>query len=309
MEILHEQQESNIELIYRGKVRDVYNISSNLLAMVHSDRLSAFNKHVCKVSGKGSILTAISKWWFEKTKDIIPNHYIWSKNNVMVCKKCKPFKVEIIVRGYITGSLWNNYSKGIRNYCGVSFPDNLVKNQILDNPVITPTTKDDDDLPISKDDIIKEGYMTQQQWDYINNKAIELFKYGQTVADSVGLLLVDTKYEFGIDNNGNILLIDEIHTCDSSRYWIKDTYSLNREPDILDKDIIRNYIRSKCNPYTDTFPSIPDRLITETYNVYKKLYCTLNPKNCDTLGPVVDSANSCNINKIIDSYYNDIHNN
>ena len=205
---------------------------------------------------------------FNKTKHIIPNHYISHINNILVVKKCIPFKIEFVVRGYITGntktSLWTHYNNGIRTYCGIKFPDNLKKNQKLAEPVITPTTKDIEDIPISKEDIINKNYMTQTECDFVYKKAMELFKYGQKIADDAGFILVDTKYEFGKDENNNIILIDEIHTCDSSRYWIKKTYE-NRykndiEPEKIDKDIIRDWVKNQCNPYTDKIPEVPEDL-------------------------------------------------
>lgn len=268
-------------ILYSGKVRNIYeHEDTNKLYIETTDRLSSFDKHICNLENKGKILTLICVFMFNKTKHIIPNHYISHINNILVVKKCVPFKIEFVVRGYITGntktSLWTHYNNGVRNYCGIEFPNNLKKNQKLVEPVITPTTKDIEDVPISKEEIINKKYMTQNECDFVYKKAMELFKYGQKMADNAGFILVDTKYEFGKDENDNIILIDEIHTCDSSRYWIKNTYE-NKfkndiEPDKLDKDKIRDWVKNKCNPYTDKIPQIPEELKKNTINSYTEFY-------------------------------------
>ena len=266
--------------IYIGKVRRIYDAGNNLISIEASDKQSAFDRHICTIPNKGEILTKLSEFWFKLTKHIINNHYISSTGNIMLCTKCTPFKVEVVVRGYITGStstsLWTHYNKGERKYCGITFPDGLLKNQKLDNPVVTPTTKSASDKPVSGDDIIAMNLMTADEWSYIKSKALELFNYGQSYAEKHGLILVDTKYEFGKDVDNNILLIDELHTCDSSRYWLKETYDEcfknQREPDSFDKDVIRRYVAERCDPYKDKIPEIPQELIAKTCNVYSTLY-------------------------------------
>jgi phosphoribosylaminoimidazole-succinocarboxamide synthase len=268
-------------ILYTGKVRDIYaHEDSNKLYIKTTDRLSSFDKHICNLKNKGKILTSICAFMFNKTKHIIPNHYISHINNILVVKKCIPAKIEFVVRGYITGntktSLWTHYNNGVRNYCGIQFPDNLKKNQKLAEPVITPTTKDIEDIPISKEDIINRNYMSQTECDFVYKKTMELFKYGQKMADNAGFILIDTKYEFGKDENNNIILIDEIHTCDSSRYWIKKTYE-NRykndiEPEKIDKDIIRDWVKNQCNPYTDKIPEVPEDLKKKTIELYENFY-------------------------------------
>tara|TARA_Y100000389_G_C17447466_1_gene512509 strand:- start:991 stop:1824 length:834 start_codon:yes stop_codon:yes gene_type:complete len=266
--------------IYRGKVRDIYDIDEDFLLMRATNRVSSFNKHLGIVPGKGVMLNNMSKFWFEKTSHIINNHYVSSKGSNMIVKKCTPIKIEFVVRGYIAGntstSLWTHYSNGERLYCGIEFPDGLVKNQKLTTPVVTPTTKSDNDEPISKKDIIEQNILTSDECDFIYTKALQLFKYGQEIADKAGFILVDTKYEFGKTVDGEIILIDEIHTCDSSRYWLKNTYkerfTEKKEPDKLDKDCIRDWVRSKCDPYKDTIPIIPEELIQKAYNNYKFFY-------------------------------------
>ena len=275
-------------ILYSGKVRDIYeHEDSNKLYIKTTDRLSSFDKHICNLKNKGKILTLICAFMFKKTKHIISNHYISHINNILVVKKCIPTKIEFVVRGYITGntktSLWTHYNNGVRNYCGIQFPDNLKKNQKLEEPVITPTTKDIEDIPISKEEIINRNYMTQNECDFVYEKAMELFKYGQKMADNAGFILVDTKYEFGKDENNNIILIDEIHTCDSSRYWIKKTYQNrfknNIEPEKLDKDTIRDWVKSQCNPYIDEIPDISEDLKKKTIESYRYFYESISNNN------------------------------
>ena len=281
-------------LLQEGKVREIYDIGNNLLAISHSDRLSSFDRHICNIPNKGEILTATSAFWFHKIKEDldINHHYIHSKDNVMIVKKCEVFPIEVVVRGYITGntqtSLWTHYKNGTRNYCGITFPDGLKKNQKLECNVITPTTKGEVDELITPEEIIKRGIMTQHQWNTISQKAMRIFEYGQQYANERGLILVDTKYEFGTDIDGNILLIDEVHTCDSSRYWIQNSYktrmSEGMEPEKYDKDIIRDYIKKNVDdPYNQTSFEIEPEQIKITLDVYRKFYTILTTKTVNTL--------------------------
>ena len=266
--------------IYNGKVRNIYELDNEHLILQATDRVSAFNKHLGIIPGKGILLNKMSEFWFDKTKNIIDNHCLFTEGACMIVKKCIPFKIEFVVRGYITGStntsLWTHYNNGNRNYCGIDFPDGLLKNQKLKEPVVTPTTKTDNDEPISKQDIINNKYMLKHEYEFVHNKALELFKYGQELANKVGFILVDTKYEFGKTPNGDIILIDELHTCDSSRYWIKDTYkerfAEKKEPEKLDKDCIREWIKLHCDPYTEIIPPIPENIIKKASNNYKFFY-------------------------------------
>ena len=303
----------NYESKKNGNVREIYFIDKNLVLFVHTDKLSSFDRHVCDVPGKGSLLNLVSTWWFNRTKFIIDNHMLYSKDNMLVAKRCEVIPIEFVVRGYITGSsktsLWTHYKDGKRTYCGIDFKDGLKKNQKLEAPVVTPTTKDVEDIPISAKEIIDRNILTQKEWDYISSKAIELFEYGQMVAQSKNLILVDTKYEFGRDNNGNIILIDEIHTGDSSRYWVlnsyQDRFSNNVDPERLDKESIRTYLLSVCNPYTvDKIPDIPNNKIEGLLNGYINLY-----KKLDNKIPEIVSYNpELDINQYIDNYIKNIHN-
>lgn len=270
-----------------GKVRDIYTTdNSNHLVFYHSDRLSSFDRAICNVNGKGNVLMNTSIWWMNKTKHIVDNHYVNHYKNYMLVKKCNVIPLEFIVRGYITGStntsLWTHYNNGARNYCGIDFPDGLKKNQKLESPVLTPTTKDDvhDEL-ISIEQIIERGILNKDQLDFIRNKALELYTYGAQVASESGLILVDTKYEFGIDDDGNIMLIDEIHTCDSSRYWYQDTYQhlfeSGKEPQKLDKDNVRDYVKKNCDdPYKSDIPIIPEECKENVYKCYAEVHRLLS---------------------------------
>ena len=270
--------------IYNGKVRDIYSLGENYLIMKASDRVSSFDRHIGIIPGKGELLNQMSKYWFNKTEKIIPNHLISTEKDVSLVKRCKPIMLEIVVRGYITGStstsLWTHYEKGERVYCGVQFPNGLQKNQKLKLPVVTPTTKGKVDKPISKEQIIKDGYLNRSECNFVYKKALELFNYGQKLAIKAGFILVDTKYEFGKDKDGNIILMDELHTCDSSRYWINETYEdrflKKLEPEKLDKDCVRDWIKSACDPYNDVIPEIPKEIINKAYNSYKYFYDTIS---------------------------------
>ena len=209
----------------KGKVRDQYDLDDKIV-LITTDRQSAFDRVLAAIPFKGQVLNQTSAWWFDKTQNILPNHVINVPDpNVTLAKKCNVIPIEFVVRGYITGStstaLWTVYNNGNREYCGNALPEGLVKNQKLDSNMLTPTTKEEHhDRPIAPDEIVKEGWMTQKDWDFCSQKALELFAFGQKKASEHGMILVDTKYEMGHDSSGNIVLIDEIHRPDSSRYWI-----------------------------------------------------------------------------------------
>mgnify|MGYP001448123787 CR=1 FL=1 len=294
-ELLRQSNNDNqicIRFVRRGKVREVIDINSHMIGLIHTDRLSSFDRHICNVPGKGNLLLQTSLFWMNKTRHIVPNHVLMHHKNLLLCKKCKTIPLEIVVRGYITGStqtsLWTHYNNGERTYCGIDFPDGLVKNQKLSSPVITPTTKDEHDEPLSAQQIVERGILNQLELNYISRVALRLFNYGQQVAASKGLILVDTKYEFGYDSQGVITLIDEIHTCDSSRYWKASTYQERfeggLEPEKLDKDAARDYVKTICDPYTvDVIPEIPSERIDSVYQCYSNLYYTLTNSNLERL--------------------------
>ena len=267
---------------YGGKVRDRYELEDRLV-LITTDRQSAFDRILAAIPFKGQVLNQTSAWWFEQTKDIIPNHVINIPDpNATVARKCTVFPIEFVVRGYITGStstsLWTVYNSGDREYCGNVLPDGLVKNQKLAANMLTPTTKEEHhDRPISPDEIVSEGWMSQKDWDYCSKKALELFTFGQKTAAKNGMILVDTKYEMGRDADGHILLIDEIHTPDSSRYWLTESYEVRiaagAEPENIDKEFLRLWFVDNCDPYNDeVLPDAPEELVIELSKRYIQLY-------------------------------------
>ena len=266
----------------KGKVRDQYDLDDKI-ALITTDRQSAFDRVLAAIPFKGQVLNQTSAWWFDKTQNIIPNHVINVPDpNVTLAKKCNVIPIEFVVRGFITGStstaLWTVYNNGNREYCGNALPEGLVKNQKLDSNMLTPTTKEEHhDRPIAPDEIVKEGWMTQKDWDFCSQKALELFAFGQKKASEHGMILVDTKYEMGHDSSGNIVLIDEIHTPDSSRYWITETYNermaAGEEPQNVDKEFLRLWFVDNCDPYNDeTIPEAPEELVVELSSRYIYLY-------------------------------------
>ena len=268
-----------------GKVRDQYDLGDKIV-LITTDRQSAFDRVLAAIPFKGQVLNQTSVWWFSQTENIIPNHLIATPDpNVIVAKKCTVFPIEFVVRGYITGStntsLWTVYNNGDREYCGNTLPEGLIKNQKLKNNMLTPTTKDKHhDRPIAPDEIVSEGWMTHEEWQYCSSVALELFSFGQQQAKKHGLILVDTKYEMGRDVEGNIVLIDEIHTPDSSRYWINESYetrmSAGEEPQNIDKEFLRLWFVDHCDPYNDAeLPPAPTDLVIELSSRYIYLYETI----------------------------------
>ncbi|MBI3336276.1 phosphoribosylaminoimidazolesuccinocarboxamide synthase [Candidatus Peregrinibacteria bacterium] len=269
----------NLGQKYTGKVRDVYiqskkchpELDEGRRILIATDRQSAFDRLWCTIPLKGQVLTQISAWWFEKVKDIMPTHILAVPDpNVMVVKDLHMIPIEIVVRGYLTGSTktsaWVNYEKGIRNFCGNPLPDGMVKNQPFDAPIITPTTKSEDDELIDPTQIIERGLATKQQWEEITEKAFALFAHGQQIAAKHGLILVDTKYEMGLDEHGILTLADEVHTPDSSRYWIQDT------TDSLDKEFFRLWLKEQGFEYGKPPPKVTDEIRLELAQKYIDLF-------------------------------------
>ena len=287
-----------------GKVRDQYDLGDQV-ALITTDRQSAFDRVLASIPFKGQVLNLTSAWWFSQTKHIIPNQVISVPDpNVTLAKKCEVFSIEFVVRGYITGStstsLWTVYNNGDREYCGNILSEGLKKNQKLEANMLTPTTKEEHhDRPIAPPEIVSEGWMSQEDWDYCSQKALALFAFGQQKAAEHGLILVDTKYEMGRDTDGTICLIDEIHTPDSSRYWIAETYdermSADQEPQNIDKEFLRLWFVDNCDPYNDkTLPDAPDELVAELSSRYIYLYETITGKVFpfpDTGKPVQERIN------------------
>jgi phosphoribosylaminoimidazole-succinocarboxamide synthase len=268
---------------YPGKVRDTYDLGDGRLLLITTDRQSGFDRMLGYIPFKGQVLNRTSLWWFEKTKHIVPNHVIGSPHaNALLGRKCRVLPIEFVVRGFLTGStdtsIWTKYQAGERGFSGLTLPEGMKKNEPLPANLVTPTTKEKEhDRPITPEEIVAEGWLTQEEWTFASGKALELFAFGQRLAAEHGLMLVDTKYEFGVTEAGEILLIDEIHTPDSSRYWIADSYAARvaegREPDMIDKEFFRLWFRERCDPYNDAeLPVPPNDLIAELASRYMQLF-------------------------------------
>ncbi|MDR0304337.1 MAG: phosphoribosylaminoimidazolesuccinocarboxamide synthase [Chitinispirillales bacterium] len=271
-----------------GKVRDQFDLGDKLL-LVTTDRQSAFDRILAQVPFKGQVLNQVSAWWFEQTKDIVKNHVISIPDpNATLAEKCKVFPIEFVMRGYLTGSTstsaWTQYKDGKRNICGNILPDGMVKNQKFKENILTPTTKDDThDENISAQEIVEKGIISAEKWEKLSKIVFALFERGQEIAAKHGLILVDTKYELGENSNGEIVLIDEIHTPDSSRYWMADSYeerfSQNKDPENIDKEFLRLWFKDHCDPYNDkVLPLAPDDLVAELSYRYILLYETITAK-------------------------------
>jgi len=278
-----EKTSLNIGQKYEGKVRDNYLLGDKRI-IITTDRISAFDRVLCTLPFKGQVLNQTSAFWFEKTKNIVKNHVIEVPDpNVTIARECKLIPVEMVVRGYLTGvtttSAWYNYEKGIRNFCGNILPEGMAKNQKFDKPIITPSTKAEKgshDESVSGEEIIKRGLVGKEMYNKIEKTAIALYNFGNKLVTKNNLILVDTKYEFGLDEGGNLTLIDEIHTPDSSRFWIKDTYEKlfaeGKDPDKLDKEYVRQWLADKGFIGEGKIPKIPDDVKVEASKRYITAY-------------------------------------
>jgi phosphoribosylaminoimidazole-succinocarboxamide synthase len=272
---------------YRGKVRDNYDLRDDRRIIIATDRLSAFDRIITAIPLKGQALTQIARFWFDETRDICRNHVIaYPDPNVLLCRRLDILPVEIVVRDYLTGttatSIWPMYRSGRRDIYGVCFPDGLVENQKLPATIITPTTKARDgghDEPVSAADVVGHGLMNAAQWEAVSRLALALFARGREVAARRGLILVDTKYEFGVDADGAVVLADEIHTPDSSRYWLAASYAervaAGEPPESLDKDYVRRWVAARCDPYCDPIPPIPRDIVAEAARLYVEVFETI----------------------------------
>jgi len=277
---LAEARISELPSPYFGKVRDCYDLPDGTRLLISSDRISAFDQILAVIPWKGQVLTQLARYWFDRTGDIAANHVLgYPDPNVVHCKRVTILPVEVVVRGYLAGttstSILTQYRRGLRQMYGHLLPDGLRDNQALPKPIITPTSKAFDgghDAPLTAADILRTGLLTQTQWDEISEKALALFARGQKMAAERGLILVDTKYEFGTHADGTILLADEIHTPDSSRYWLAGGYQAalagGTRPPSFDKDVIRSWVVARCDPYKDAIPEIPLDMIAKTAQVY-----------------------------------------
>lgn len=270
-----------------GKVRDHYPLDGGRRLLVTTDRLSAFDRILAAVPFKGQVLNQLSAWWFEQTGDIIANHMLSLPDpNALIAKEAAPFTVEVIVRGYITGvtttALWYRYALGERDIYGYQFPEGLQKNQVLPEPIITPTTKGGPtghDERLTCAEVVEKGYLDARTWDQVQAAALALFRRGQNVAQKAGLILVDTKYEFGRTDDGQVLLIDEVHTPDSSRFWKKETYperfTAGDEPENFDKEFIRLAYAERGYRGDGPEPQMPDSLWVAASQRYTGIYAML----------------------------------
>jgi phosphoribosylaminoimidazole-succinocarboxamide synthase len=233
--------------LYKGKVRDVYTIKDDLLVMIASDRISAFDHVLPKgIPYKGQVLSQIAAKFLKDTSDIVPNWMEATPDpSVTIGKRCEPFKVEMVIRGYLTGHAWREYKAGKRMLCGVPMPEGMVENQKFDSPLITPTTKAEvgHDEDISREEILSSGLVKEEDYIMLEKYTRELFQRGTEIAADKGLILVDTKYEFGMDSNNVITLIDEIHTPDSSRYFYQNTYQENLDNGKQQKQLSKEFVR------------------------------------------------------------------
>ncbi len=296
--------------LHSGKVRETF-ARDDVCVIVTSDRQSAFDRILTTIPFKGQILNRISAFWFDRTREIIPNHLVAVPDPAAsVVKEATVFPVEMIVRGYMTGStdtsVWMNYQNGVREYCGVRLPEGMHKNEPFPAPIITPTTKPTSghDELISPDEIIRRGLMIAEEWDVVSAAALEIFLHGQQHAAKQGLILVDTKFEFGRDaKSGEIMLVDEVLTPDSSRYWMAESYeqriAASDEPQSFDKEFLRLWYQQRCDPYhDDELPTAPHELRAKLASIYAEAYERITGEAF-----VPEPGGVARIQKNLDSYF------
>jgi len=277
--LAHPLAETSLERLgkkYRGKVRDCYTTTDGRRILVVTDRISAFDRSLGVLPLKGQLLNFVSNWWFERTKELVPNHVLEVPDpNVTVALECEPLPVEMVMRAYLTGttstSVWVHYEAGARSFCGYDLPDGLTKHQRLPEILLTPSTKaahGDHDVSASRQEILALTGMPAADFDEAARLSRLLFDAGQRVCAEQGLILVDTKYEFGKTKDGKIVVIDEIHTPDSSRFWIADTYeqrlAQGQDPDSLDKEYLRRFLAAQGFRGDGPLPPIPDDVRVES---------------------------------------------
>ncbi len=294
--IVFETNLNELKIFRKGKVREVYEVD-NLLLVIASDRISAFDVIMNEpVPEKGKILSQISKFWFENTKHIISNHYISSKigeypeicqqysdvldGRSMIVKKCNPLPIEFVVRGYLAGSGWKEY-KTFGTVCGIKLDSGLQENQKLPYPIFTPATK----AETGHDENINFEEMSKIIGIELSNKlkdiSIELYNFGAEFLDKNGIILADTKFEFGIDENGEAILIDEALTPDSSRFWLKENYQIGKSQMNFDKQVLRDYLESINWNKMPPPPTLPEEIINKTLEKYKAAYRAITSENWD----------------------------
>ncbi|MEP1150224.1 MAG: phosphoribosylaminoimidazolesuccinocarboxamide synthase [Balneola sp.] len=266
---------------YKGKVREVYDLGSEKLGIVVTDRISAFD-YIMKqaIPFKGQILNQMAKFSFDKVNDIVPTHIIDVPHpNVTIAKKCDPIPIEVVIRGYLTGHAWRTYKSGLRELCGAPLPDGMKEHDKFPSPLLTPATKatEGHDEDISEADILARGIVEEKLWNQIRETAFKLFERGTEVAAKQGLILVDTKYEFGLFN-GELTLIDEVHTTDSSRYFYLDGYEDRQAKGEPQKQLSKEFLREWLMEHNfqgldgQTLPDLPDSFRIEVYERYAELF-------------------------------------
>jgi phosphoribosylaminoimidazole-succinocarboxamide synthase len=265
-------------------VRDSYDVAPDRRILIASDRLSAFDRILAVIPGKGRVLTQTARHWFEATADLCPNHVIsYPDPNALLARRVAILPVEVIVRGYLAGttstSILTQYQAGGRVLYGHRLPEGLRPHQALPRPIVTPTTKADaggHDAPLTAAEIVGRGLLSAALWEEVEARALALFARGQDMGAARGLILADTKYEFGIDEAGTLRLADEVHTPDSSRWWLAEGYeaalAAGTRPPSFDKDVIRAWVAARCDPYKDPIPEIPAALIWKTALTYVDAY-------------------------------------
>ena len=276
---------------YRGKVRDVYGLEDNRLVIVASDRISAFDHILPRaIPFKGQVLNSVAIFWLNETSDIVPN---WMEQvpdpNVCLGKHCEPFQIEMVIRGYLAGHAWREYKAGKRTLCGVEMPDGLKQSDKFAEPIITPATKAEEghDEDISAKDIVAKHYATHEEWEELCKYTRSLFAKGTEIASERGLILVDTKYEFGKDENGRIILIDEIHTPDSSRYFYNEGYDERQANGTKQKQLSKEFVREWLieNDFQglegQKMPEMSDEVVEMISNRYLELYKVLIGKDLE----------------------------
>jgi len=295
-----------------GKVRVSYAFGPGRRLFVTTDRLSAFDRIIARVPYKGQVLNQLAAWWFEQTADIVANHVVSMPDpNVLIAREAQPLSVEVVVRGHITGvtdtALWTQYAAGARDIYGHRFPDELAKNTVLPEPIITPTTKGDmgeHDVPLAIQDVVGDGHVDAEVWRQVSDAALAVFERGRTLAAAAGLILADTKYEFGLDADGQVMLIDEMHTPDSSRYWVADSYeeflAAGREPASLDKEVVRRALADVGYTGEGSVPELPKTVWAETSARYIEIYeritgLTFHPADYPAEPRIIDAITALEI--------------
>ena len=279
MECLTKFNSPQLELLHRGKVRDSLKVNESSRLIVVTDRISAFNKKIkTPIPTKGAVLNGIANFWFDKTKHIIDNHIIQQVDDyITLVKEAEPIRVEMVVRAYLTGSMWRGYEAGKRKISDVIVADGMVKNQKFDSPILTPTTKDEDDTEIDEKGIIDSGLVSEEIYQQMKATALKIFNFASDFLLERGIILVDTKYEFGL-LDGKLIIIDEMHTPDSSRFWNAEDYRQNpATAEQIDKEFVRQWMLA--NKIDGEVPTVlSDSIVEETSKRYQEIYTRVTGK-------------------------------